>query len=173
LAAAHPNSAGLSRRPFMRTLRLRCLGANSPCWFAANSGKTAGAARANDDGGYTLHPMSPVGTFATWQGTRTKAALGLGADIFARVLLSPFMSSRPSRAQRRQLVGELGHAVGIGDGAHVGLEQAERLAEVATDIDSSETLPCNGAAGPISQRANPCCNNVLRGSTVGAVPGLG
>jgi hypothetical protein len=43
--------------------------------------------------------------------------------------------SRPGRAQRRQPVGELGDAVGIGDGAQVGLEQAERLAEIAAVSD--------------------------------------
>jgi len=41
-------------------------------------------------------------------------------------------STSLDRAERRQLIGESGHAVGIGDGAHVDFEQAERLAEVAT-----------------------------------------
>jgi|HubBroStandDraft_4_1064222.scaffolds.fasta_scaffold163452_2 hypothetical protein len=40
--------------------------------------------------------MSGYGTFATWQGTGRKATLGPGTDIFARVRLSPLMSSRRS-----------------------------------------------------------------------------
>ena len=38
---------------------------------------------------------SAFGTFATGQETRTKAALGPGTDIFARVRPSPFTSSQP------------------------------------------------------------------------------
>ena len=45
--------------------------------------------------------------------------------------MSGALRSQLSLAQRRQRVGELGDAIGVGDGAQVGFEQAERLAEIA------------------------------------------
>jgi hypothetical protein len=63
-----------------------------------------------------LAACPPLGTFATWQGTQPKAALGSGTDIIARFRLSLSMSSRPSLVKPLRVAG--GGSVGLRSGTN-------------------------------------------------------